>query len=74
MVRLEPADFFENGLKSLNLGNRVAVLADTSVSTGTVEGLINVEAADRRRDVLLREGEMVMQRQLKVGWLRSTHG
>lgn len=74
MVRLESADFFEDNSQSLNLGNRVAVLADTAVKTGTVEGLVNVKAADRRRDVLLREGEVVMQGQRQLRWLGSTHG
>ena len=65
IVRLDLLDFFDDSLKAVCFKDSVPVLGDAMLVSGNTEGFVKVEAADCRFDVLLREGEVVMQRQLR---------
>lgn len=65
MVRLDLLDFLGDSLELVCLDDRVPVLGDAVLVSGKTEGLIEIEALDCRSDVLLRKGEVVMQRQLR---------
>lgn len=65
MVRLDLLDFLGDSLELVCLDDRVPVLGDAVFVSGKTEGLIEIEALDCRSDVLLRKGEVVMQRQLR---------
>ena len=65
MVRLDLLDFLGDSLELVCLDDRVPVLGDAVLVSGKTEGLIEIEGLDCRSDVLLRKGEVVMQRQLR---------
>jgi len=68
MVRLDLLDFLRDSLELVCLDDRVPVLGDAVLVSGKTEGLIEIEALECCSDVLLRKGEVVMQRQLRRVW------
>ena len=63
MVRLDLLDVFCDALETVDLEHSVPVLGDAVLKCGKPEGFIDIKALDGGREVLLREGEVVMQRQ-----------
>lgn len=62
-MRLDLLNFFEHALESVNLEHGVPVLGDAVLKRGNTESMVDVKALDGGVDVLLREREVVMQRQ-----------
>lgn len=63
MVRLDLLDFLGDPPEAVCFKDSVPVLGDAMLVSGITEGFVKIEALDGSFDVLLRKGEVVMQRQ-----------
>ena len=65
MVRLDLLDFLGDPPDTVCFKDSVPVLGDAMLVSGKTEGFVKIEALDCSFEVLLRKGEVVMQRQLR---------
>lgn len=63
MVRFDLLDFLADPPEAVCFKDSIPVLGDSMLVSGNTEGFVKIEALDCSFDVLLRKGEMVMQRQ-----------
>ena len=66
MAGLELLEVLQDAAEALCRGNRIPVLGDAALKGSTAERFVEVNSAERLRDVLLRETDVVMRRQRQV--------
>ena len=66
IVRFDLLDFFGDTPEPVCFKDSVPVLGDAVLVSGKTEGFVKIEALNCGFKVLLRKGEVVMQRQLRL--------